>query len=89
MILVLMYHHCLVSGQADYLEGVTARILEYRKESRLRWIMSLKLGDRVYFKLERNKSTKVPSLHSSGKIKYYGEIQGRYGVMFGIEITVS
>ncbi len=81
----------LFGAQADYLEGITdpnARILEYRKEPRLKWIMNLRQCDSVFFKLEGDKSNKVP-LHSSGKIKYYGAIKGRYGVMFGIEITVS
>ena len=80
----------LQGAEADYLEGVadpTARIFEYRKEQRFRWIMNLKNGDMVFFKLEREKGSKVP-LHSKGKICYYGAVEGRNGVAFGIEIMV-
>ena len=80
----------LQGPEADYLEGIadpTARILEYRKEQRLQWILNLRSGDMVFFKLEKDRSSKVP-LHSKGIIRYYGAVEGRNGVAFGIEIMV-
>ena len=43
----------LAGAEADYLEGISdhnARIVEYRNQQRLRWIMRLRCGDMVYFK---------------------------------------
>ena len=81
----------LIGPEADYLEGVKdphTRYLEHRKEDRLKWIMDLRIGEMVYFKLERDKSSKVP-LTTQGRIKWYGVMDGEIGVNFGIEITVS
>ncbi len=84
----------LQGPEADYLEGIadqTARILEYRKKQRLRWIMNLRSGDMVFFRLERGKGlgkgSKVP-IHTKGMIRYFGAVEGRNGVTFGIEIMV-
>ena len=80
----------LQRAEADYLEGIanpTARILEYRKEQRFQWIMNLRTGDMVFFKLGINKGSKVP-IYSKGIIRYYGAVEGRNGVAFGIEIMV-
>ena len=81
----------LIGPEADYLEGVKDphdRYLEHRKDDRMRWIMGLRIGEMVYFILERDKSSKVP-LITQGRIKWYGVMDGETGVNFGIEITVS
>ena len=80
----------LIGPEADYLEGVKdphTRYLEHRKEDRLKWIMDLRIGEMVYFKLERG--SKVLALTTQGRIKWYGVMDGETGVNFGIEITVS
>ena len=87
---VTLYDSCvnvvpLTGLEADYLEGVKdphTRYLEHRKEDRLKWIMDLRIGDMVYFKLERG--SEVP-LTTQGRIKWYGVMDGETGVNFGIE----
>ena len=74
----------LAGAEADYLEGVQdpiSRSVEYRKEQRLKWIMGLRNGDMVYIKLMRDDQMR-------GKVRYYGSVEGRRGVMFGIGIMV-
>ena len=80
----------LIGPEANYLEGVKdphTRYLEHRKEDRMKWIMDLRIGEMVYFKLERG--SKVLALTTQGRIKWYGMKDGETGVNFGIEITVS
>ena len=81
----------LIGPEGDYLEGIkdpVTRLVEYQKEGRLQWIMGLRQGDKVFFKLERDKGSQA-SLYPRGRVRYYGKVEGEKGVMFGIEITVS
>ena len=79
----------LQGAEMDYLEGVealSARVLEYLKPGKLDWIMSLRQGDTVYFRIEKKDGT---PLMIQGKVRFYGAMQKHRGVMFGIEIMVS
>ena len=79
----------LQGAEKDYLEGIEAanvRAQEYLKADKLDWIMDLKHGDKVFFKMERRDGV---SLFLQGKVKYYGVVPKHRGVMFGIEIMVS
>ena len=81
----------LIGPEGDYLEGIKdplARLVEYQKEGHLQWITGLQHGDQVFFKLERHKGPQA-SLYPRGRVRYYGNVEGKKGVIFGIEITVS
>ena len=81
----------LIGPEADYLEGVKDphdQYLEHRKDDRMRWIMDLRIGEMVYFKLETDKVSQVP-LYIRGRIRWYGIKEGEKGIKFEIEITVS
>ena len=78
----------LYGAELDYLLGIdrpSDRAIEYVQASKLAWIMDLRSGTEVFFKL--NKERDVP-LIIPGIIRYYGCIPGHDGVMFGIEIKV-
>ena len=80
----------LIGPEGDYLEGIknpVTRLIQYQIEGRLQWIMDLRHGDEVFFKLERDKTQAL--LFPRGRIRYYGRLKGENGVMFAIEITVS
>ena len=80
----------LIGPEGDYLEGIKdplTRLVDYQKEGRLQWIMDLRLGDEVFFKMKRDK-TQGP-LYPRGRVRYYGRVEGERGVIFGIEIIVS
>ena len=79
----------LHGAEMDYLEGIedaNVRAQEYLKPDKLDWIMDLKHGDKIYFKMEKRDGV---SLFLQGKVRYYGTIPKHRGVMFGIEIMVS
>ena len=79
----------LHGAEMDYLEAIEAanvRAQEYLKPGRLDWIMDLKHGDKVFFKMERRDGV---ALFVQGKVRYYGVVPKHRGVMFGIEIMVS
>ena len=78
----------LHGAELDCLLGIerpSVRAQEYLQVDKLAWIMDLRLGTEVFFKL--NKERDVP-LIVPGIIRYYGDIPGHDGVMFGIEIKV-
>ena len=79
----------LHGAELDYLLGIkrpSVRAVEYLQVDKLAWIMDLRLGSNVFFKLNKEKEV---SLIIRGRIRYYGAIAGHEGVMFGIEIIVS
>ena len=83
----------LAGAEADYLEAVCdplSRIQVFKDRERLKRTMELKNGDSVLVKLEeRDSSGDGAPMLVQGKVRYYGMIKERKGVMFGIELTVS
>ena len=77
-------------AELDYLLSIkrpSVRAVEYLQADKMAWIMDLRYGTEVFFKLNKEKSLII-----QGKIRYYGAIPGHTyydGVMFGIEIIVS
>ena len=78
----------LHGAELDYLVAVTdpqKRILQYLEPGKLKWIMDLKHGVIVSFRLPQGSNA---VLMPKGRVRYYGAIPGREGVMFGLEILV-
>ena len=78
----------LERAELDYLLAITdpqKRIVQYLEPGKLKWIMELKHGVVVSFRLPQGSNT---VLMPKGRVKYYGAIPGHEGVMFGIEILV-
>ncbi len=80
---------CPLHGpELDYLLAITdpqKRIVQYLESGKLKWIMDLRHGDTVTFRLPQGSYS---VLMPKGRVRYYGRIPGHEGVMFGIEITV-
>ena len=79
----------LHGAEIDYLAAITdpqKRILQYLEPVKLKWIMGLRHGDTVSFRLPAQGSNAV--VMPKGRVRYYGRIPGHEGVMFGIEILV-
>ena len=78
----------LEGAELNYLLAITnpqKRIVQYLEPGKLKWIMDLKHGDTVSFRLTQGSNA---DLMPKGKVRYYGFIPGYEGVMFGIEILV-
>ena len=79
----------LIGLEADYLEGVKDphdRYLEHRKDDHMRWIMDLRIGDMVYFKLETDKVSQVP-LYIRGRTRW--EVEKRKKEESSLELRLQ
>ena len=78
----------LEGAELDYLLAITEppkRIIQYLEPRKMKWIMELKHGDIVSFRLPQGSNA---VLMPKGRVRHYGRIPGHEGVMFGIEILV-
>ena len=78
----------LEGAELDYLLAITdpqKRIAQYLESGKLKWIMNLKHGDTVSFRLPQGSNA---VLMPRGRLRYYGRIPRHEGVMFGLEILV-
>ena len=79
----------LEGAELDYLAAITrpqTRIAQYLEQGKLKWIMALKNGDNVVFRLKQGSNA---VFMPRGRIRYCGRVAGYDGVMFGVEILVS
>ncbi len=79
----------LHGAELDYLVAIAdpqKRISQYLEPGKLKWIMDLRYGDTVTFRLPQGSNAVLMPVR--GRVRYYGRFPGHEGVLFGLEIIV-